>query len=131
MYFSPQSAFAAEFLGVSNQLHGTAEAGSVTVAGQRLPYAGPVRGAAVVVFKATDAELVPGPGGADGDAAAIRGALEERLFLGSGYRHYVRVGTETVMVDDRAPLEPGPVIVRVPAAKLQVYPAAGVPPAPV
>jgi hypothetical protein len=27
------------------------------------------------------------------------------------------------MVDDRAPLEPGPVTARVPAAKLQVYPA--------
>ena len=123
MYFSPQTAFAAEFLGVSNQLHGTAEAGSVTIAGQRLRYAGPVRGAAVVVFKATDADLVPGTGGADGDEAAIRGTLEERLFLGSGYRHYVRVGTETVMVDDRAPLEPGAVTVRIPAAKLQVYPA--------
>src|SRR5262245_30595162 len=101
MYFSPQTAFAAEFLGVSNQLHGTAEAGSVTIAGQRVRYAGPVRGAAVVVFKATDADLVPAAGGAgEGDAAAIRGTLEERLFLGSGYRHYVRVGTETVMIDD-------------------------------
>ena len=53
------------------------------------------------------------------------GTLEERLFLGSGYRHYVRVGTDTVMVDDRAPLEPGPVTLRIPAAKLQVYPASG------
>jgi ABC-type Fe3+/spermidine/putrescine transport system ATPase subunit len=124
MYFSPQTAFAAEFLGVSNQLHGTAEAGSVTIAGQRLGYAGPVRGPAVVVFKATDGELAPGSGGADaGGVAAIRGTLEERLFLGSGYRHYVRVGTDTVMVDDRAPVESGAVTVRIPAAKLQVYPA--------
>jgi hypothetical protein len=97
----------------------------VTIAGQSLRYAGPVRGAAVVVFKATDAELAPGTGGADGDAAALRGMLEERLFLGSGYRHYVRVGTETIMVDDRAPLEPGAVTLRIPTAKLQVYPAAG------
>jgi hypothetical protein len=56
--------------------------------------------------------------------------LEERLFLGSGYRHYVRVGTETIMVDDRAPLEPGAVTLRIPTAKLQVYPAAGATTAP-
>jgi hypothetical protein len=101
----------------------------VTIAGQRLRYAGPVRGAAVVVFKATDAELASGSDGADaGDAAALHGTLEERLFLGSGYRHYVRIGTDTVMVDDRAPLEPGAVTLRIPAAKLQVYAATGTTP---
>jgi hypothetical protein len=60
IYFRPDSAFAAEFLGVSNQLAGTAEGGSLFVGTQRLPYAGPVRGQATLIFKATDATLAAG-----------------------------------------------------------------------
>jgi len=39
------------------------------------------------------------------------------------YRHYVRVADEVLMVDAAAPVEPGPVTVRLPAAKPQVYAA--------
>jgi iron(III) transport system ATP-binding protein len=123
IYFQPGSAFAAEFLGVSNQLRATAEAGALGVEGQRLPYAGPVRGPATVIFKATDAVLAADGAAAGPGDAVLRGTLEEELFLGSIYRHYVRVGTELVMVDaaERAPA--GPVSVRIPVAKLQVYSA--------
>jgi ABC-type Fe3+/spermidine/putrescine transport system ATPase subunit len=123
IYFTPRTAFAAEFLGVSNQLRGTAEAGAVAVAGQRLPYAGAVRGAATVVFKASDAALGKADQAAGAGEAVLRGELEERLFLGAVYRHYVRAGDETVMVDAAEPVEPGPVTVRLSAAKLQVYAA--------
>ncbi|MGH2671157.1 MAG: ABC transporter ATP-binding protein, partial [bacterium] len=58
IYFQPDSAFAAEFLGVSNQLRATAEPGALAVEGQRLPYDGPMRGAATLIFKATDAALL-------------------------------------------------------------------------
>jgi ABC-type Fe3+/spermidine/putrescine transport system ATPase subunit len=124
IYFRPGSAFAAEFLGVSNQLRVTAADGVLLLGGQRLPYAGGVRGPATLVFKASDAAL--GPSGAGGDRdAVIRGTLEERLFLGAVYRHYVRLEGETVMVDSAEPVETGPVVVRVPVAKLQVYSAGG------
>ncbi|MGH7408191.1 MAG: ABC transporter ATP-binding protein, partial [Candidatus Methylomirabilales bacterium] len=99
IYFRPGSAFAAEFLGVSNQLRGTAEAGALTIGGQRLPYAGSVRGPVALIFKATDASLAPGGLAVPPGEAALRGTLEERLFLGAVYRHYVRVEGETVMVD--------------------------------
>jgi ABC-type Fe3+/spermidine/putrescine transport system ATPase subunit len=122
VYCRPRNAFAAEFLGVSNQLPGTAEPGAVTVTGQRLAYDGAVRGPAVLVFKATDAGLAPAAAAA-GDGAELRGVLEERLFLGAVYRHYVRAGEEVLMVDGAEPVEPGPVVVRVPRDKLQVYPA--------
>jgi putative spermidine/putrescine transport system ATP-binding protein len=123
IYFQPESAFAAEFLGVSNQLRGTASEGALAIGAQRLPYAGPVRGPATLVFKASDAVLVRG-----GDAPAatdplLRGTLEERLFLGAVYRHYVRTEGDTLMVDASEPVEPGPVAVRIPAGKLQVYAA--------
>jgi ABC-type Fe3+/spermidine/putrescine transport system ATPase subunit len=125
IYFRPASAFAAEFLGVSNQLRGTADPGALAIGGQRLPYAGPVRGPAIVVFKASDATLGPTgpPAAAPEGGAVLRGTLEERLFLGAVYRHYVRIEGETVMVDAPEPAEPGPVAVRVPPAKLQVYAA--------
>jgi ABC-type Fe3+/spermidine/putrescine transport system ATPase subunit len=122
IYFRPQSAFAAEFLGVANQLRGVAADGHVRVGGQRLPYAGAVRGPALVVFKASDATLLPAGAG----AGEPSGVLEERLFLGAVYRHYVRIEGETVMVDAPEPVEPGPVGLRVPAAKLQVYAAPAV-----
>src|SRR5262245_15201624 len=123
IYFRPRSAFAAEFLGVSNQLRGTAADGALRIGEQRLPYAGPVRGPAMLVFKASDAVLLPAGEGSAGAAALLRGVLEERLFLGAVYRHYVQVAGETLMVDAAEPVEPGPVAVRIPPAKLQVYAA--------
>ena len=123
MYFNPENAFAAEFLGVSNQLAGTAADGSVAVGSQRLPYAGPVRGRAILVFKATDATLDPGTTAAAPGQATLRGTLEERLFLGSAYRHYVRVEGESLMVDGTEPVEPGPVTLRLPVEKLKIYAA--------
>src|SRR5947209_5583036 len=57
IYSRPESAFTAEFLGVSNQLAGIAEAGGVRIGAQRLPYAGAVRGRATLIFRATDASL--------------------------------------------------------------------------
>jgi ABC-type Fe3+/spermidine/putrescine transport system ATPase subunit len=128
MYFRPENAFVAEFLGVSNQLRASAADGALLIADQVLAYAGPVRGPAAVAFKATDATLGPAaaseaaPGGA---SVVLRGTLEERLFLGAVYRHYVRVGDESVMVDGAEPMAPGPVTVRIPAEKLQVYGAGG------
>jgi iron(III) transport system ATP-binding protein len=123
VYFQPGSAFAAEFLGVSNQLRASVESGALSVEGQRLPYAGPVRGVATVIFKATDATLAAAGAAAGPGDAVLRGMLEEELFLGSAYRHYVRVGDELVMVDAAEPAPTGPVSVRIPVAKLQVYEA--------
>ncbi len=123
IYFRPQNAFAAEFLGVSNQLGGTAEAGTLSIGTQRLPYTGVARGPATLIFKASDANLAPGDLPPGPGEAALRGTLEERLFLGAVYRHYVRVEGETVMVDGAEPVEPGEVTIRLPAAKLQIYAA--------
>jgi putative spermidine/putrescine transport system ATP-binding protein len=123
IYSRPERAFTAEFLGVSNQLAGIAAAGGVSVGAQRLPYAGPVRGPAVLIVRATDASLATDRGEAELGHALLDGVLEERFFLGSVYRHYIRVDDETVLVDRTEPVEPGPVTVRVPVAKVQVFAA--------
>ena len=70
--------------------------------------------------------MVTGPGGAGaaGGAPALAGTLEESLFLGAYYRHYVRVGAAVLMVDGPAPAAPGPVTITVPPDRVRVYPAA-------
>jgi ABC-type Fe3+/spermidine/putrescine transport system ATPase subunit len=120
VYLDPASEFAADFLGVGNSLEARAEAGVLQLAGQRLAYAGPVRGRAVVVLRSSDLALAPGAAA----GARLSGTLEESLFLGAYYRHYVRVGDAVLMVDGPVPAVPGPVTVSVPPERTRVFPAA-------
>jgi ABC-type Fe3+/spermidine/putrescine transport system ATPase subunit len=119
VYLQPVSEFAADFLGVGNSLRARAEPGALVVDDQRLGYAGGERGPVVVILRSSDLSLaaagrVPG--------ASLSGVLEESLFLGAYYRHYVRVGTALLMVDGPAPAAAGTVIVAVPLERMRVYP---------
>jgi ABC-type Fe3+/spermidine/putrescine transport system ATPase subunit len=121
IYLQPATAFAAEFLGVSNQLEGEAAEGQLVVAGQSLPYAGVVRGKATIIFRASDVQM-EGPSAAlRPGAVALHGVLEESLFLGAHYRHYIRLADVVVMADSPEPRPPGPVRLTLPAEKVQVY----------
>jgi putative spermidine/putrescine transport system ATP-binding protein len=119
VYRHPADAFAADFLGVTTRLAGRAAAGRLDLAGQSVPYAGPARGAVEVVLRAADLRL----GGAE--TPGLVGRVEESLFLGTHYRHYVRVGPTLVMVDGLEPVPPGPVSVIIPADALRVFAVAG------
>jgi len=119
VYRRPASVFAADFLGVSTQFEGRAEAGALHWAGQCLPYNGLARGAVVVVLRSSDVTIEP-PGAAS-DGSGLTGHVEERLFLGALYRHYVRVGDTLLMADRAEPLETGPVTVRIAPDRLRVY----------
>jgi ABC-type Fe3+/spermidine/putrescine transport system ATPase subunit len=115
VYRHPADAFAADFLGVTTRLAGRAEAGRLEVAGQSLPYTGAARGPVEVVLRAADLSLAP-PGPPE-----LAGHVEESLFLGTHYRHYVRVGHVLVMIDGADPVPPGPVGVIIPADALRVF----------
>jgi ABC-type Fe3+/spermidine/putrescine transport system ATPase subunit len=122
VYLRPASAFAADFLGVSHRLEGRAEAGALAVAGRVLPFSGPERGRVEVVLRSADLALAPpGDGGA---GAGLDGVIEESVFLGGHYRHYVRVGEALLMVDGPSPIGPGPTRVVVAPGRLNVYPLA-------
>jgi ABC-type Fe3+/spermidine/putrescine transport system ATPase subunit len=121
IYLRPATAFAAEFLGVSNQLEGEAAAGRLVVAGQTVGYGGPVRGKATVIFRATDIQMEEPSAPAREGTMVLNGVLEESLFLGAHYRHYVRVGSSLVLADSPAPRPPGPVRLALPSEKVQVY----------
>jgi ABC-type Fe3+/spermidine/putrescine transport system ATPase subunit len=122
IYLKPTTAFAAEFLGVSNQLEGEIrDEGKLTIAGQTVAYAGPVRGKAIVIVRASDI-LMEDPAAAPRTAMmTLMGTLEESLFLGAHYRHYIRLGQVIVMADSPDSRPAGPVRLAVPAEKVQIY----------
>jgi len=123
VYLAPATEFVADFLGVGNRVEGRAEPGAVHVEGQRLPYDGAARGAVLVILRSSDLALAP-PAARSGAGPRLTGHLEESLFLGAYYRHYVRVGEAVLMVDGPASATPGPVTITVPPDRVRVYPAA-------
>ncbi len=121
IYLQPNTAFAAEFLGVSNQLEGQVTDGRLILAGQSVPYTGPVRGKAIVIFRASDIQMEePSTPPRDG-TVSLGGLLEESLFLGAHYRHYIRLGDVVVMADSPDLRPAGPVRLVLPVDKVQVY----------
>ena len=83
VYRRPADAFAADFLGVTTRLPARAETGRLEIAGQALPYDGPLRGAVEVILRSSDLTLAERSAG--GRGAAVAGGLPEPLpGLGSG-----------------------------------------------
>ncbi len=121
IYLKPTTAFAAEFLGVSNQLEGEVTDGKLVVAGQSIPYTGPVRGKVTVIFRASDVQMEEPSAPPRGGTVALTGVLEESLFLGAHYRHYIRLADGMVMADSPDLRRPGPIRLVLPADKVQVY----------
>ena len=121
IYLKPTTAFVAEFLGVSNQLKGEAADGKLVVAGQAIPYAGAARGRVAVIFRASDIQMQEPSAPPRAGTVALNGVLEESLFLGAHYRHYIRLGDVVVMADSPEQRPAGPVRLVLPAEEVQVY----------
>ncbi len=119
VYRRPANAFAADFLGVTTRLPARASAGHLEVAGQDLPYGGTLRGAIEIVLRSSDLKLAAP--GLSAETPGLAGHLEESLFLGTHYRHYVRVGNVLVMIDGVEPVPAGPVRVIIPPDALRVF----------
>ncbi|MBI5301847.1 MAG: ABC transporter ATP-binding protein [Chloroflexi bacterium] len=119
IYQKPASRFVAEFLGVSNVLRGRASADgkSVTVAGTTIVASLAPNANASVIFRAEDATL----GAGNDNLIAFAGRVDEVLFVGATYRHYVVVGEEMILVDSPTPNPEARVTVCVPRDKIQVY----------
>jgi ABC-type Fe3+/spermidine/putrescine transport system ATPase subunit len=115
VYLAPATEFAAEFLGVGTRLAARAEPGQLVLdeSKQRLPYDGEIRGPVIVVLRSADLAL-----GESGPT--LEGDLEESLFLGDRWRHYVRLGATLLIVDGDAAHPPGPVRVSVSRDRLRV-----------
>jgi ABC-type Fe3+/spermidine/putrescine transport system ATPase subunit len=122
IYYKPENAFVAEFLGVTNQLRGkiAADGQTALVAGASLPFHGAPESPVVVIFKANDA-VIGRDTSAVGASAVFRGRIEESSFIGSLYRHYVNVNGEIILIDTPEVVVEPEVNVVVPKEKLQIY----------
>ncbi len=122
IYRHPANAFVADFLGVSNVLHGnvTQDGMGVAVAGICIPYKGSPGAPCTAVFKADEAQIVAGSAQRE-DAVVFRGKLEEAFFIGSLYRHYVNVNGEMLLVDSPTRVAGPEVSVVVSKQRIMVY----------
>ncbi len=111
VYANPADPFVAEFLGATNVL-----AAATGPDGRIRPS---VTG--TLIIRAEDITLAPPDGPPPPGTAWVDGEVVDVLFLGAGYRAYVRVGDETIMADHRAPLARGPARVFVPLAKIFAF----------
>ncbi|MBI5955725.1 MAG: ABC transporter ATP-binding protein [Chloroflexi bacterium] len=127
IYRRPQSAFVAEFLGSSNVLTGQLCRAdqTVSVGGIKLSCATAAEGKATVVFRADEARLAGEEAQVQGNVVVFQGEVEETLFVGSAFRHFVKIGTELVMVDSPESSPFRRVKVVVPREKVQIYPLEG------
>ena len=80
VYFSPASAFVAEFIGTTNRISGTASGGFVDVAGGRFPLHGTHSGAIEVLIRPEGLAV------ASETDAHLRGTVQQALFLGDRLR---------------------------------------------
>jgi hypothetical protein len=83
-----------------------------------------VRGKVTVIFRASDGRIEDPQSPVIQGQIGLSGKLEESLFLGSHYRHYIRIGEALVMVDSPETRLPGSVRLALDSGKVQVYLAA-------
>ncbi len=123
IYHKPTTAFVAEFLGVTNVLHGaiSGDGKSVRVVGTSIPYRGEPGVSVTVVFKADDASVTPLGETPDATMVAFCGSVEEISFIGTVYRHYVNVEGEMILVDSASRVSVRDVCVIVPPDKIKVF----------
>jgi iron(III) transport system ATP-binding protein len=122
IYQQPANAFVAEFLGVTNLLHGTVAAGgeAVEVAGERITFQGPPGRPVTVIFKA-DQAILTSPDPAPDSMVVFDGQLEEVSFIGTVYRHYVNVHGEIILVDSPVRMSTAGLCVQVPRDKIRIF----------
>jgi ABC-type Fe3+/spermidine/putrescine transport system ATPase subunit len=122
IYQKPTTAFVAEFLGVTNVLHGavSADGQSVQVAGVNIAYRGAPGKAVTIIFKADQAFVTASQAVTD-SMVAMNGLLEEVCFIGTVYRHYVNINGEIILVDSQNKVTTTELCVMVPSDKIQVF----------
>jgi putative spermidine/putrescine transport system ATP-binding protein len=81
IYYRPQTAFVADFIGTMNRVAGRADGAGLEVPGGRLPWRGPVRERQEVLFRPEDLRI------ANGAEVHLRGTIAAAFFLGDHAAH--------------------------------------------
>ncbi|MGY0219421.1 ABC transporter ATP-binding protein [Endozoicomonadaceae bacterium StTr2] len=133
LYCSPASAFVADFMGAENRLSGTVyhEQDKDWLkldhcdAPLPVPYtsASSYEGRVDVYFRSNEVSLAPETNEADQGFPAEAIVLQ-RSYMGQGYRHSIKLGDATCIVDhDKALDEQSLVQINLPPEALHIYPA--------
>ncbi len=122
IYEEPMTAFVAEFLGVTNILHGciSGSGETVQVGGTTIRYQGKPGQPVIVVFKA-DQAFFDDSDSFSNSMVLFNGLLEEVSFIGSVYRHYIKVNNEVVLIDSPIKVAKTQVNVVVPYNKIKIF----------
>ncbi|HLO04116.1 MAG TPA: ABC transporter ATP-binding protein [Symbiobacteriaceae bacterium] len=111
VYRRPANLFVADFMGITNVLRGQAAESLGATAG------------GTAVFRANEARILHATDAVPPEHVVLAGQVEEVTYLGTAYRHYIRIGAELVMVDaDRAMAEPQ-VRLALPRTAIQIFAA--------
>ncbi len=99
IYERPRTTFVADFIGISNKLHGTIADNCLATADGRIPLAPPasVSGEATLIVRPEHVRL------ADPGQGLVHGQVIERIYGGSGSRVMVRLNSGAVMTVLQAP----------------------------
>ena len=148
LYNRPETSFVAAFMGAENRIKLSAGIEGDTVAILAGPHNAPARlprdgrplssGPLEARFRAEAARLLPAAGGEDdatsdvtGDALDLAGRVETASYPGGAWRHSVRVGDETLLVDTPEPFAQGAAVrIRIPAPALFLFDRPGKVPGP-
>ena len=122
VYGQPQSSFVAEFLGHSNSLRAVVRDGLALVDGQSVPLAQTLPdGEARIVARAEDIFLDREQGR---DCVRLEGEVLGSMYVGTYYRHLVRVGEQELFVDSCAQERPrGRTTLFIPTGCIYAFPA--------
>jgi putative spermidine/putrescine transport system ATP-binding protein len=135
VYNRPASSFVAAFMGAENVLPLSGSVAGDEIRIEAGPNNGPARlpldgrmvtsGAFEARFRSEAAELLSGDPQSETSSGALEltGHIEAASYPGGLWRHSVRVGTHSLLVDSPHPFSPGAAVrVRIPADKLFLFP---------
>jgi ABC-type Fe3+/spermidine/putrescine transport system ATPase subunit len=122
IYRRPGSAFVAEFMGVSNVLHGkvSSDGKGIDAGGICIPYSGASGSSVTIFFKADEIQPIA-EGSTSDDLVVFEGELVEAFFFGAMYRHFVNVGSNMILLDRPTRIETKHLRLAVPRAKILIY----------
>ncbi|HUX24561.1 MAG TPA: ABC transporter ATP-binding protein [Burkholderiales bacterium] len=93
-YFHPANAFVADFIGTMNRVRGPVRDGAIELPGGRIPWPGAAADSIEVLFRPSDAHIVPLEG------APLRGKTTAQFFLGDRTRlHVSEIDAEPIIVE--------------------------------
>lgn len=99
VYAQPADSFVAEFLGHSNLINAVAKDGVIYLDGQPIPLGRVIPDGAIKMVLRADNIRLDRDASCAGNCAALKGEILGSMYVGTYYRHLVRIGQQELFVD--------------------------------